>query len=859
MSGNGAHDSQFPNAEASEFLWSLYEHARDGVVQVASDGRLRWVNPALCRMLGYNENELLDKAFEEIVHPEDRARQANLLQKILTGKYGCYDAEERFLHRTGTAVSAIVTSLLVNGNGPGCYCTTIVRDVSQSKEATANFGLIVESAPNAMVLIGDDRSIILANAHCQSLFGYERGELTHQPIELLLLDKSELSQSEHRGERAPFSDGHMLGRCRELVGLHKSGTEIPVEMNLHAIRFQHREWVLASITDMTDRKRALHNLQESEERFRTIFNDAPTGMALTSTAGRFIFVNNALCDFLGYGRNELSAKNLLAITYPDDKGETLKQLKQLEEGELPNTRIEQRYVHKNGQLLWGDVRRSLIRDSQTGKPRYIVSQIVDITERKRIEQELRRREAELKEAQRLAQVGSWTWERAGDGIRWSDEMYRIHGLDPHLPPPSYNELSRLFTVESWELLKTAIEEAWETGKLPNADLELIRPDGSRRWISARGEAERDARGGKVRLRGTAQDITDRKRMEQSLRETEERFRTIADSAPVLIWMSGPDTLRTYFNRRWLDFTGRRLERELKDGWIQGVHPHDLVSFLESYTKSFDEHVPFTITYRVKRHDGEYRWLIDSGTPRFNPDGSFAGYIGSCIDETDRRAAEEVLRNVSRKLIEAQEKERKRIARELHDDINQRLAMLAIELQQLDSSPIFQTRRHERIERLLKRTTEISSDLQALSHELHSVTLEHLGLAAAMRSFCNDLARHQKVKVDFTERNFPGSVPPDIALALLRVLQEGVHNAVKHSGVRKFQVELVGGPREIQLTVRDFGAGFDPQQAAKGEGLGLMSMKERILPFKGTLSIASKPKQGTELVVRIPIQLQAADH
>jgi PAS domain S-box-containing protein len=343
-------------------------------------------------------------------------------------------------------------------------------------------------------------------------------------------------------------------------------------------------------------------------------------------------------------------------------------------------------------------------------------------------------------------------------------------------------------------------------------------------------------------------------MEQTLRQTEERFRTIADSAPVLIWMAGPDKLRTYFNRSWLKFTGRPLEEELGDGWIQRVHPQDVTNLSESYTTSFDQRAPFTIGYRSKRHDGEYRWLLDTGGPTFYPDGSFAGYIGSCIDDTDRRTAEETLRNVSRKLIEAQEKERKRIARELHDDINQRLAMVAIELQQLDSSPIFQTRRHERIERLLKRTTEISSDLQALSHQLHSVTLEHLGLAAAMRSFCNDLARHQKVKVEFADRNLPGSIPPDIALALLRVVQEGLHNAVKHSGVRKFQVELVGTPGEIQLTIRDFGVGFDLEQANKGEGLGLLSMKERIVPFDGTLSIFSKPKKGTELVVRIPIQI-----
>jgi len=609
--GNRTRNCQFPNADGAAFLRSLYEHAPVGIVQVAADGRLKWANATLCRMLGYSQNELLDKAFEEIIPPGDRARQNRLLRKLLAGEYGCCDVEERFLHRQGIPISAAVTSLLVNGNGAASYCTNIVRDMSEAK------------------------------------------------------------------------------------------------------------------ADMTERNRALQNLQESEERFRTIFNDAPTGMALTSTTGRFIYVNNALCDFLGYGRNELSARDFLAITHSDDREATVKQLQQLEDGTAAHIRVENRYVHKSSQVLWGDVQRSVIRDSQTGKPRYIVSQIVDITERKR--------------------------------------------------------------------------------------------------------------------------------MEQTLRETELRFLTIADSAPVLIWMAGPDRQRTYFNKRWLDFTGQPLEEELGDGWIRAVHPEDLSKFWDSYKQGFDQRVPITISYRVKRNDGEYRWLLDTGAPRFNPDGSFAGYIGSCIDETDRRAAEEVLRNVSRKLIEAQEKERKRIARELHDDINQRLAMLAIELQQLDSSPIFQTRRHERIGRLLKRTTEISSDLQALSHELHSVTLEHLGLAAAMRSFCNDLARHQKAKVEFTDRDLPAVFPPDVALALLRVLQEGVHNAVKHSGVRKFQVELLGRAGEVQLTIRDFGVGFDPALAEKGEGLGLLSMKERILPFKGTLSIVSKPKQGTELIVRVPIQ------
>ena len=125
----------------------------------------------------------------------------------------------------------------------------------------------------------------------------------------------------------------------------------------------------------------------------------------------------------------------------------------------------------------------------------------------------------------------------------------------------------------------------------------------------------------------------------------------------------------YFNQPWLEFTGRPLEMELGNGWAEGVHAEDLEMCLDTYTKAFDRHEPFRIEYRLRRHNGEHRWVFDQGVPRFNCDSSFAGYIGSCIDITDLKRAEEALSTVNRRLIEAQEEERTRIARELHDDIS----------------------------------------------------------------------------------------------------------------------------------------------------------------------------------------------
>jgi len=275
--------------------------------------------------------------------------------------------------------------------------------------------------------------------------------------------------------------------------------------------------------------------------------------------------------------------------------------------------------------------------------------------------------------------------------------------------------------------------------------------------------------------------------------------------------------------------------------------------LETYTRSFDSRVPFRMEYRLRRHDGEYRWVDDTGAPIVNPDGSFVGYIGSCVDITDRKRGEEALRTVSGRLIEAQEKERKRIAGELHDDINQRLAMLAIEIQQLKDIPrLSVVKIRQRTEELFKRTTEISSDIQLLSHGLHSSSLEYLGLVPAVRGFCTEFAKRQKVEVDFGHSNVPSSLSPEVALGLFRVLQEALQNAVKHSGVRKFEVRLRGVPDGIRLTIRDSGKGFDPEAAMSGQGLGLLSMRERINLLKGTISIVSKPKLGTEISVNVPL-------
>jgi signal transduction histidine kinase len=220
-------------------------------------------------------------------------------------------------------------------------------------------------------------------------------------------------------------------------------------------------------------------------------------------------------------------------------------------------------------------------------------------------------------------------------------------------------------------------------------------------------------------------------------------------------------------------------------------------------------------------------------------------------------AEEVLSDMSRKLIEAQERERTWIARELHDDINQRIALVSVNLERLQgdlSSSAPDAGR--RFDELREQLSDLGRDIQALSHHLHSSKLEYLGLMTAAASFCKELSEEHKVEVEFHSENIPKHLPWEIALCFYRVLQESLQNALKHSGSKQFQVWLKGTPSEIELTVSDSGVGFDPEEALRGHGLGLTSMKERMKLVQGELFIDTQPGCGAVVRATVPLNFAA---
>jgi signal transduction histidine kinase len=237
-------------------------------------------------------------------------------------------------------------------------------------------------------------------------------------------------------------------------------------------------------------------------------------------------------------------------------------------------------------------------------------------------------------------------------------------------------------------------------------------------------------------------------------------------------------------------------------------------------------------------------------PRFHADGSFAGYIGSAIDITERKRAAEALSTVSRRLIDAQEAERARLARELHDDINQRLTLVSMSLSRLQPGSVGAAEFRAEVAAAGAEVTHLVQDIQALSHRLHSSRLDLLGLTRAAGDLCAELSDLHGVTIGFQAERIAESLPDDVSLCLFRVLQNALQNATKHSGCRQIDVSLRSGEHSIELAVVDAGVGFDPR-AARAHGLGLTSMTERLKLVDGELLIDSKPGGGTTVRARIP--------
>ena len=611
---------------------------------------------------------------------------------------------------------------------------------------------------------------------------------------------------------------------------------------------------IGSCVDITDLKQAQADLAHTSDRLRlalesgkslafewdlksgrdTCFGDLQTILGISDTT----FVGT-IDDF----RQGL---------HPDDRERVLAAI---DEAERRGMQYEEEFRVRwpDGTVRWVAA-RGRFSYAADGQATHMLGIVTDVTARKQAEESLRRKESELTEAQRLAAIGSWRWDLNTNETVWSKELFRIAGLEPgSMVALDATHHPHLYPPEDWERIRRCADEAIRCGTPYELDVEML-SSGSRRWIIARGEAQRDADGRISGLRGTVQDITERKQAQQALSESEERLRLAAEAGHMFAytWDAATDAItRSGKSSHILGIddetpvTGQQM--------LARIHLDDRTRVLAALSALTPERPQLLVSYRLVRPDGSVMWVERSSRSYFDDAGNLVRIVGMVADITPRKQAEDVLSSVSRRLLEAQEAERARIARDLHDDIGQRLALLSLgfdELQRSSSDQVSERRDH--VDALRRQTREIAADIQALAHELHSSKVQLLGVVAAMSAFCSESSVRQNVDVDFSHQGVPANVPPAIALCLFRVLQEALRNGVRHSAARSFAVSILGTPDGLSLTVRDAGRGFDAESASNDGGLGLTSMRERLKLVAGELSIESRPGRGTTIVARVPL-------
>jgi len=358
------------------------------------------------------------------------------------------------------------------------------------------------------------------------------------------------------------------------------------------------------------------------------------------------FISDYAERMTGYTVEEwLSTPGLgLEIVHEEDRQTATRGVEAVFAGAGPTT-LRYRWIAKDGRIVWAEAHIAPLLDER-GATVGIRGVTLDVTEQHVAEEARRQSEERFVKAFRAnPQPMSLTTLAEGRYLDVNESFLEMSG---YTREEVIGHTSLALNI--WETRAHRddfIKRQKEQGSLVNVETRFRTKDGSMRVLLS--SAERLELSGEECLLVSSSDVTERVTAQQALQESEERFRNMADIAPVMIWISGTDKKGTYFNKQWLDFTGRPIEKELGDGWTEGIHPEDYNRSLEICSRSFDEKKPFEMEFRIRRHDGEYRWIYDTGTPLFSADRVFLGFIGSAIDITERKESEVQLHQAHQEL------------------------------------------------------------------------------------------------------------------------------------------------------------------------------------------------------------------
>jgi PAS domain S-box-containing protein len=819
------------------------------VVYSRSDESVQLVNEKLTRQFGYSKDDFQyasewwsrgypDPEYRKVVFSRwqalvEKAKQGCGEPLSMEACVRCKDGSYRDVEFHLSLMNALYIV--------SCVDLTDRKKVERDlRESESRYRDLVEHSED---LLGthalDGRILSINQAPCTRL-GYTVEEVLQMRMQDLLAPRSRSLYPEFI--QRILKNGHDSG---SIVVVTRSGEERIWEYTSTLRCEGVPEPVIRGMShDVTDRIRAEQALRVSEAKFATAFRASPHAMTITSLRdGRFVDVNASFERQSGYSRDEVLGKTVPEIglwadsaDFADIMADSLKRQKvtdrqarlRTKSGRIVNALYSVEVIHINGEPC-------------------ALSAGEDVTERLQMERALRESEAKFRLV--ADTVASAIWLLQDNHFVYFNEAFeRLSGYSREeiLSMNPFDLVHRDFRDESLARAQARLRGEHVPSRYQFA---ICTKSGKTRWLDYSGALTEF--NGKPAILASALDITATKRAEQELKDHAMYMDALISNIPLGIVIKDQEQRVRFCNsafERMFLFTQAEIQGQNLDDVI-APHDHQEAALL---SRAVQAGGAVHTTARRRRKDGT---LIDVelyGVKVYSGD-AFVGAFAIYQDITERKKSEEKLAALRSRLARAQEEERARIARDLHDDTGQRLALLSIDLEQLKQASIeLKSSLTHQLESLVQAASEITSDVHNVSRRLHPSQVELLGLQAALSNFCKDFAARNGMQIEFVNDGVQQKPKPDVSLCLFRVAQEAIRNVQKHSGARRAGVHLDEISGSLRLRISDQGSGFDAESHDLPQGLGLLSMQERLHTLGGELFIHSRPGAGTCIEACIPL-------
>jgi PAS domain S-box-containing protein len=641
-----------------------------------------------------------------------------------------------------------------------------------------------------------------------------------------------------------------------LVYTHSYNLEVDGEMRSYEARYvpHKKDDVLVLVRDTTQAKKAERLIQESEKKYRTLVEQATDGIFIVNFKGEFKIVNPAGCKLSQYTEEELLKMRVHDFVDANELKAMPFKMEEIAAGKTVAS--ERRLKRKDGKFIDVEITAKIIA------PDRFLAFVRDITERKQTIAEIKKSNDRFNYIALATNDVLWDWDLISGNMWWNENFYTLFKLEKDKVKTDIGSWYDGLHPDDLERVKKSLHNAIENGQTTwSEEYRFLKSDGETVEIFDRGYVVYDEEGNAYRMIGSMLDISERKKTERALKESEYQIKTILDTDPECIKLMSRDVKMININSSGLRMIEADNVEQIRNQSLLAVVAEEHRPDAARLIADAFEGKSGTLEFKLQTLKGNYRWCEILIVPFKNTDGEIIAALGVTRDMTNWKIAEEELkksfeeiRHLTEHLQNIREEERMHVAREIHDELGQQLTVLKMDVSRLGKKITAKEEEGFRpdINRILESINTMVDTVRKISSELRPGLLDDLGLVATLDWYSADFSKRTGIETKFISGIKNDKFPQKINIGLFRIFQESLTNVARHSGAKKADVSLMWQDQQLVLLIEDYGKGFDATAIKDKKTLGIMGMKERAIMIGGTYNVYSTPGKGTIIEVVVPI-------